>query len=1336
VTTRQVHRPARMVRAPGQGAARPVEAPPTLPTGRVGTGAQALLPVAGVASSLTMMLLFRGSAFAGLGAVVLVVAVGAGVAMLLTQRGQARRTRRQQRERYLDYLEEVRERFGAEERRARALALAVDPPPGALWDLVRDPARRWERRRADPDFLALRLGTGRLPAEAIDLHDQGSALTPTDPFMLAEARAVVRRFGTVPAMPLLAPLDRAGNVSVVGDRDAVLAALRAMLVRLAAMHAPEDVGLAIAHPPERAADWAWAGRLPHLLDRDRWAAPGTPARRTAPDPAALAGLLAAELDQRAAFAAEARRGLGARDALGLVARLVVVHDTWGQVATDLPLPEQALTAAELGLTVVHLVADRLQEPADVAVRLTVDGDRVLLEDLRHRHKHERLEALAGQLDQVPSAMADGLARLLAPLRLSPRSLDDEPQARTIDLPAMLGIDDPAALDLAARWAPGPAREELRVPIGVDEAGAPLLLDLKEPAQLGMGPHGLCVGATGSGKSELLRTLVLALLVSHPPERLAMVLVDYKGGATFAPFAAAPHVAGVITNLADDAGLVERAHTSLAGEVQRRQQLLADAGNVANVTDYALLRASRPGLPALPHLLVVIDEFAELLAAKPEFIELFLTIGRIGRSIGVHLLLASQSIEGSRLRGLDAYLSYRLGLRTFSEAESRTVLDSPDAFHLPPLPGFGYLKVDTTIYRRFKAGYVSGPYRGPRPLAPPAGPPRPLALGPYDPAPADGDEAAHSTLPERTTGPSLVDVVVDRLATAAEPVPRVWLPPLPDALTLDQVAGRPSVSAGSDGRGFTLARRPGPMRVPLGLLDDPAAQRQGPWTLDLRTAGGHVAVIGGPQSGKSTLLRSVVTGLALTHTPDQVAVYGLDLTGGGLAQLAGFPHVGGVAGRADRERLRRTCEELLAMLEHRELLFRDRGIDSVEALRRRHAAGELPELPMTDVVLVVDGFGAVRTDFEELEPLLADLLQRGGGYGIHVIASVLRWNDVRIALQATFGTRLELRLGDPADSAIDRRLAATLRADQPGRALTDARLLAQAALPRVDGLAADAGLGEALAAVARASAAAWAGSPAPRVRVLPRLLAADALPDRVDEPRRVPVGLDERALAPVLLDLFERDQHLVVLGDGESGKTNLLRLVAAGLAERFSADEVTFGIFDPRRGLHQVVGEQYVGGYASNVKVCGGLAAGIGRELADRMPDEQADQKALAEGAWYDGPRVVLLVDDYDVLTTAGQQPLAAFVPYLPSARDIGLHVILARRVAGASRAVFEPFLQTVMESGTTGLVLAGERTEGQLFPGVWASAQPAGRGLWVRRGERTRLVQTALATHLKPVTAT
>jgi len=1316
----QIHRPARSTRPLAPAQQRTIEPPPNLPEGKIGNAATALLPMAGVISSVVMMTVIRNSQFAALGALVLVFALLGAVALFLSQRGKAQRTRRTQRERYLEYLEELRDELGTGERERRRQAQLLNPPPEALYDLVRGPARLWERRRQDADFLQVRVGIGDVPVQEllVGQNSTGGVLTPPDPFMLNEARALQNRFSTATDFPLTVPLDRAGNVSIVGDREGVLRVAHALLIQTSVTHAPDDVAVALGIPGEKLAEWEWAKWLPHVLDPTEHDGP-VAARRIAPSLAQLATLCRHDLRQRASYAAEVRRGLSDRNALRMTGRLLVVSDEYGETATELPRPDTAVDLTDMGVTVLHLLQQQVHEPHQVTVRISVDGDQVSVEDLRAPSTVSQ-----GASDAVSTPGAEGLARMLAPLRLSAESAaEGAPVSGPVDFSCLLGIEDPAALDVGRLWAPRGERAFLRVPIGLTDRHEPVLLDLKESSELGMGPHGLCVGATGSGKSELLRTLVLALTATHSPEDLALVLVDYKGGATFAPFAELPHVAGVITNLENQAGLVERVHSSLAGEVKRRQQVLKDAGNVADIGHYAALRATeRPDLEPLPHLFVVIDEFGELLTAKPDFIDLFLSIGRIGRSIGVHLLLSSQRIEGGKLKGLDTYLSYRLGLRTFSADESRTVLDTTDAFHLPPLPGFGYLKVDTSTYERFKAGYVSGAYRGPalrdqqddKPLAWPY-----PTYNTLDASHADAAEQPAAA--KRETGPTVMSAMVGQLANAAPPVRRIWLPPLPDAVTLDTAAG----PLEADTEGLRLAHRDGSMRIPLGILDDPAKQRQQPWLLDLTVAGGHTAVIGGPQAGKTTLLRTLALSLALTHTPYDVAVYGLDLVGGGLSALAGLPHVGGIAGRADHERAARTVAEVRTMLGEREELFRAYGIDSVDQLRHLRAQGKLPQLGSTDIVLLVDGFGALRDEFAELDDAVADLLKRGGGYGIHVVAGMLRWNDVRIATQSMFGTRVELRLNDPADSSIDRKLSETLSPDTPGRVLTDRKLFAQVALPRIDASPSTGDLGPALEEAARTIRATWHGELAAPVRVLPTRLPAPRLPSQAAEPRRVPIGIDQDALAPALLDLFGSDQHLLILGDNECGKTNLLKLIASQLVDRYGDEELVFGVFDPRRSLRGVVPEPYRGGYAHNAKLAAALATGIATELEKRLP-ETADPDAAGAEPSFTGPRIVILVDDYDILTTAGQQPLAPFLPYISSAQDIGLHFVIARRTAGASRALYEPLLTTLRETGTTALLMTGDRTEGQLFPGLYASAQPPGRGTLIRRGRHHQLIQTAL----------
>jgi DNA segregation ATPase FtsK/SpoIIIE, S-DNA-T family len=1317
MTTRVVHRPARVVQPLTAEQPLAMSPPPVLPEGKTATGVQALIPLAGSAAAMSMMMFLRGAGFAMFGAVIMVVSLFAATLFYFTQRGQATRKRRAQRERYMDYLEELREDLREQERRFRQQAARVDPPAARLLEVIDDPARLWERRRADVDFLRLRLGAGRLPMREIQLRDEGTLSNPTDPFMRQEARSLIQRFAHTPGLPLRVPVDRAGDVSVIGaDRERVLAAVRALVVQLAAFHAPDDVTLAVLVAPEREPDWAWVRWLPHVLDREQ-ITPAGPIPRLMSDPQALGDVLGADLAERARSAAQSyRRGGGSAEAR-VRSRLVVIDDAYGQVARSLPLPDQAVDLPSLGVTVLHLLADRLQEPGEVTHRVTVDGDDVVVEDIAAD------VTVRGAVDDVAVPLAEGLARRLASLRLSPDSYDDGTGTPPADFTTLLGLPDPSTIDFKRLWRPRGERDFLRVPLGVDLAGRATLLDLKESAQLGMGPHGLCVGATGSGKSELLRTLVLALVTTHSPEQLSLLLVDYKGGATFAPFADLPHCAGLITNLESDVSLVERMYTSLDGEVLRRQQLLADAGKLTDITEYNLRRGQFHDQPPLGHLIVIIDEFGELLTAKPEFVELFLRIGRIGRSIGVHLLLSSQRVEEGKMRGLEAYLSYRIGLRTLSETESRTVLDTPDAFHLPSLPGNGYLKVDVTVYEKFKSAFVSGPLPEPpgdAELAPVTGPlvkPMPrFAEVRREPT----TEAAPKAT-QRTVGPTLLSTVVDQVNIAAERVPPIWLPPLPPAVTLDQAGGGFDVTP--RGVRLRIAQETGPgLQAPVGLLDDPARQWQGPWLVNLSAGGGNLVILGGPGTGKTTALRSLALGLSTTHAPTDVGIYGIDLLGDGLRGLAGLPHVGGVAGRDDRERIRRTIDEVHGMLAERERLFRTHRLDTAENLRAERAAGRLADLACTEIVLLIDGYGQLFAEFEGLEDKVHDVIARGARYGVHVVATARRFNELRAAQQVAFAQRIELHMTEPGESSIDGKLARGVPANQPGRALTVDKLYGQIALPRLDSLPDPASSG--LADSATLVRGAWTGPVPPPVRVLPAVLHVEDLADAGAAPGTIPIGRFESDFQPAMLDLFGRDQHLLALGDAGSGKTNLLRLVADSLIRQYSPEELVFAVFDPRHGLAEAIPEPYQGGYAPNSALAVQLAAAVCKELAERDPSSTTRSSSTGAGS---PPRVVLLIDDYDVLAASSTQPLGEFVQYLPAGRDLGLHVVMTRRVMGASRGLFEPFTLSVRESGCLGVLMSGDRSEGQLFAGVRPVTMPTGRAQYVRPGEPARTVQTAHA---------
>ncbi|RSN53018.1 type VII secretion protein EccC [Amycolatopsis sp. WAC 04182] len=1287
-----------------------LQSPPMLPKGSSGGAMQLLMFMPMMLGMGAMSFVYIGRDGGVMtyifGALFLTAMVGMVVMSLGRGGAQKKAQINEERRDYQRYLTGLRGQVRDIADNQRAAMTALQPDPADLWACV-ETGRLWDRRRSDAQFGQVRIGTGPQRLATPLKAPQTVPLEDLDPVCSTNLKHFIRTYSTVDGLPVAVSLRSFAQVVLSGRRPDTLGTARALLTQLATFHSPGDLRIALCVKDDRLHDWEWAKWLPHVASTAADAA--GPRRLVDSGTGKLADLLGPDLGDRPAFT---RRP----DARLDLPQIVVIVDG-GHTHGDTRLVAEE---GRLGVTVIEIGAEQpraISSERLLSLHMSPEQLGMVVGD----GTEQRLGFL-GKPDTLDRGAAEALSRMLTPLFQGAAVVSEAPMSATFGLARLLGIGDPRDTDTEVTWAPRSARDRLRIPLGVNPEGRPVELDLKESAEGGMGPHGLVIGATGSGKSELLRTLVTALAVTHSSEKLNLALIDFKGGATFAGMTGLPHTCAVITNLSDDLALVDRMADALNGELLRRQELLHAAGNYASVRDYEKARESGVNLRPLPSLLVIIDEFSELLSSRPEFIDLFVAIGRLGRSLGIHLLLASQRLEEGRLRGLDSHLSYRIGLRTFSASESRAVLGVADAYQLPPVPGSAYLKSDNDTLIRLKAAYVSGELPPRSKIVRKDG--QSLGLMPFTLAPVEIPVTVEAEAPvEKGTGETIIGAMISRIEGKGPEAHQIWLPPLAEPPTLDQLLpplgedperGLCPLGWGGNGK----------LMIPVALVDKPFEQRRDMLWADFSGAAGHALIVGAPQSGKSTLMRDIAAMLALTHTPEEVQLFVLDMGGGALAPIAGLPHVSGYATRRDAQRCRRVVAELTTLLEQREEFFSANGIESITTFRQRRS--EFRESTegreFGDVFLFVDNWTTIRQEYEQLEEQITSLASRGLGFGIHVVVSINQWMGMRAPLRDAIGTKFELRLGEPADSLIDRKIAQNVPADRPGRGLTADKLHFLAALPRIDSDQRPDTVGAGGLDLNRRISAAWTRAAAPQVRLLPPEVPLDSL--EAGPRKQITLGIAESNLRPVYLD-FATEPHFLAFGDVESGKSSLLRAIAQGIVSKYSAEEAAIVVADYRRGMLGAVPDSHLLGYAGSETVLTGLIEQCQQAMRNRLPGADVTPDQLRNRSWWRGPELFVLVDDYEMVATVGRNPLQPLLEFLPQARDIGLHLVLARGSGGAGRSLFEPVLQRIRELGSPGLVMSGSRDEGALLGEVKPGPQPAGRGVLVSRRHGTGLVQVA-----------
>lgn len=1046
---------------------------------------------------------------------------------------------------YFDQRRRVRRRFGrgeerfrqrldergAEVRRAlieeRARRFLGGPDLATLAERARTRSvELWVRDRSATDVLSIRVGLGSTtPRVTVRSESRGDEALRDE---------VNSQMGAITAMcdvPVAIDLMSAGVLGLVGDDRDTTALATSLVIQACCLHSPEDLVIAALVAEERAMD-AWLKWLPHVRS------PNSP---IAGSHLAVDRTRADQLLKEMLVVAEQRLAANDRSPSGYWPRLLVIIDRRLE-------PEPSLVSRlfdlgpTVGIAVVWLTAgkDRVPRQANAVVtcRSLLDEQPSIMSHTDPGREDEPL-----QIERLGTPGADIIARSLAPLRDASSATSSSALPRLVTLHHALDTEDVDADWVLSQWSIDRGHS-LPGPMGMS-ANGPLVLDLVHH-----GPHGLIGGTSGAGKSELLMSMVAGLMALNSPDRANFLFVDYKGGASSEVFRDAPHTVGCVTNL--DSVLARRALTSLRAELNHRMDLLH--GRAKDVGE--LLAISPEDAP--PSLVIVIDEFATLVKEVPEFMVGIVDIAQRGRSLGIHLILATQRPSGAVNENILANTNLRISLRMLDGAESLSVIGTPDAAAIPtPLKGRGFARLGPGELVPFQTAWSGAPLlvtEGPAPVQV-----VPFTLATVGPSAAPATSAPTSTA--RTQLEELLTSIRKAGSHLGLPESRSpWLDELPERLSLPSLR-RSKLDLSSDGAsGFV---------VPIALVDDPEAQDQYMGLVDFEADGG-LLVFGAGGSGKTTALRTLALSAAIDDDGrggQTLTIFGLDFASRQLTVVASLPQCAAVATGDDLEAVTRIVTVLESELDRRLAMAAEAG--------RRGA--DAPDFGR--VLLLIDDYGSLTQSFEGagVSAALYVWLERinrlivdGRQVGIHTAATASRRAAVRSGVLSAMANRIVLRQTDAA-AYVELDVSAAMVGDldlPPGRGFINASKLCQVAVMIADTPPSDVDWSAASAQqqAVRAAAATLQGSVAEG-------LATEALPVQVPPGRptgrslTVELGIADLTLEPIELDLSVSD--LAVLGQPRSGRSTALATVAAHLVANGSEVWLAGATGSPLVGLESL-----------------------------------------------------------------------------------------------------------------------------------------------------------------------
>jgi S-DNA-T family DNA segregation ATPase FtsK/SpoIIIE len=1123
----------------------------------------------------------------------------------------------------------------------------------------------WDRRPDSPDWLLLRVGWSDLPSSiSLEIQRGGGQHDEQEERLRQEAMRLLERYRRLPLAPLTVSLKEAGVVGLSGDQKMVASTARWLCLQLAVLHSPQDLVLTAVVPEAERDQWAWLGWLPHL-GSERAPLPGP---LVANDRASAHGLV-----DRLLTVVRERRSVSDSETGERFEPTIVLLVREGVALPRGALAELLRQGPKVGIHAIWVGAHGHALPGECGA--VIEAEPATLESVvTLPDSGETFRG--GGTDGVSLMTATDAALALAPVRDVSSRQRQVGIPRRVQLLELMGMQDDPEGRILQEWIrdrSSPADRQLSALLGVGAGGETFEVHLRFD-----GPHALVGGMTGSGKSELLQTLVAALAASHSPRTLNFLLVDYKGGAAFKDCVDLPHTVGFVTDL--DGHLVDRAMVSLRAELRRREGILREAG-AKDLPDLEHMDPDR----APASLLIVIDEFAALAAELPEFVDGMVDVAQRGRSLGIHLMLATQRPAGVINDRIRANTNLRISLRFSEDTGSIDVVGTADAARAGLPPGRAFARVGPGQVTEFQAGYVGGHTAASRGLAPVVV--RDIDFG----ASVAGASDRRVVRGEGATDlQRLVAAAIDVNGKLGQPPPvRPWLPTLPEVLPLEALSP-PARS------------RFGAPRATIGLVDDPAGQRQYPLEFALDEDSG-LLVLGATGSGKTTALRSLTVSLARSSSPAELQIYALDFASRGLKALEALPHCGAVIAGDETERVMRILTMLRSEADRRKSLLAETGTTNLgEYLAAR------PQESLPRILLLLDGVSGFATAFEgsslAADDLLLQLLGEGRPLGISFVLAASRNAGLASRLGAGIGRRLILRLSNEDEYSM-LGLPRTAYAGAhlpPGRGFSERGLEVQCAL-----VGSDPAGGAQAAAVASLGAELRRRSPAvavPQVGTLPRELPRASLP-APGAPLEAVFGLDDANLEPARVDL--QRGHFLVSGPRGSGRTTALAAFAASLAAGPQPPHLL--LLAP----HLPSPLAALGVWASTA-LGADACAELLRELAEALRAGEVGREL---------PAAVLVIDDGDQLT--GESEDLDWIAERGRDQDIRIVAAVPNHVA---QRAYSGWLAEVARD-RQGVLLDPDTTmDGNILnvrlPSRRSGAWPPGRGYLVCRGS-VALVQVA-----------